>query len=190
MMTRLMAALVLASLVAGGALFAASPVVGQEQEQEPQEAKRQPLVSLSGADSKLDRGYYRLTSAEHFTEIYMRHLGQDPADFDAYHNPHGVPMINFDECMVVAVFQGEDWNSAGVIVDSIVEDEHRMTVRFDDRAYQTFGPDGGAQRVRAYGFFVLPRTDKMLVLEENVQSIIGEPPEWKERVRIPREGVW
>src|SRR5690606_34128461 len=117
MMTRLMAALVLASLVAGGALFTASPVVGQEQEQEPQEAKRQPLVSLSGADSKLDRGYYRLTSAEHFTEIYMRHLGHDPADFDAYHNPHGVPMINFDECMVVAVFQGEDWNSAGVIVD-------------------------------------------------------------------------
>lgn len=37
----------------------------------------------------------------------------------------------------------------------------------------------------AYGMFVLPRTDKPVVLFENVQGLIGEPPIWKERQRIP-----
>ena len=151
---------------------------------------RLPLVTLSGADSKLGRGYHRVGNADAFNAIYMSHLGRDPAEFNAYHNPHGVPTVNFDECMVVAVFQGEGWNSAGVVVHSIEEDEHRVTLRFDDRAYQTAGPDGGARRVSAYGFFVLPRSDKLLVLEENVQNVIGQPPVWRERARIPAEGVW
>ncbi len=36
-----------------------------------------------------------------------------------------------------------------------------------------------------YGFFVLPRSPKPVVLEENVQSLLGEPPVWREQARLP-----
>jgi hypothetical protein len=33
---------------------------------------------------------------------------------------------------------------------------------------------------------VLPKSDKALILEENVQYLIGEPPIWKELTRLER----
>ena len=161
-----------------------------------------PLVSLSGAQTRIEgRSYHRLTSAEEFQGLYMRHLGHKPEEFDDYYNRHGVPLVNFERCMVIAIFQGDSFNSAGVYVHSVEEDDERILVRFDDRSYQTSGgfsksedlvtgvpgaggDDGGRQRVRAWGMFVLPRSAKAVVLEENVQNIIGDPPEWRERARL------
>ncbi len=42
----------------------------------------------------------------------------------------------------------------------------------------------GADRATPYGMFVFPKTDKPIVLEENVQGTIGAPPVWKERARF------
>ncbi|MGQ0613093.1 MAG: hypothetical protein ACT4PV_05075 [Planctomycetaceae bacterium] len=39
-------------------------------------------------------------------------------------------------------------------------------------------------RATAYGFCVLPRSEKVLVVEEDVQGIIGASPKWKERARF------
>jgi len=36
----------------------------------------------------------------------------------------------------------------------------------------------------AYGIFILPRTDKPIVLIENVQNILGAPPLWEEKHRL------
>jgi hypothetical protein len=47
------------------------------------------------------------------------------------------------------------------------------------------GPGGGGKEVAVYGFFVFPRSGKAVVLEENVQSYLGQPPVWKEQVRWP-----
>lgn len=35
-------------------------------------------------------------------------------------------------------------------------------------------------------FIVLPKSDKEIVLEENIQRYIGHPPAWKVRARLPR----
>ena len=91
-----------------------------------------------------------------------------------------MPEVDFTHCEVVAVFAGDGWNSDGIQAISIVEEPDYRRFRFDHLSYQTEGPDGGGRRVAAYGFFVLPRTDLPLVLEENVQPLIGEPPVWKE----------
>ena len=50
-----------------------------------------------------------------------------------------------------------------------------LRVRFDHKSYQTSGPDGGGERVQPFGMFVIPRTDKPIVLEENTQGLIGKP---------------
>jgi hypothetical protein len=48
------------------------------------------------------------------------------------------------------------------------------------------GPNGGGVQATVYGFFVLPRSSKTVVLEENVQNYLGQPPEWKERANLPK----
>ena len=63
-------------------------------------------------------------------------------------------------------------------------DKDARTIRFDDKSYQTEGPNGGGKRVSPFGFFVLPRTELPIVLQQNVQSLIGEPPQWQERARL------
>ena len=146
-----------------------------------------PYVELSGADSHMDQlAYHRVTTAEEFQAMFMRHLGQDPAGFDPFYNRHGVPSIDFDRCMVVAIFQGEKWNSAGVSFTSVTEEADRIVFRFDDRSFQTAGPapEGGRVRARPYGIFVLPRSDKALVLEENIQHLKNEPPKGMEVARF------
>jgi hypothetical protein len=47
-------------------------------------------------------------------------------------------------------------------------------------------PNGGGRPVTAYGFFVLPKADKTVILEENIQNLLGNPPAWQERIRWPR----
>ena len=127
----------------------------------------------------------------------MRHLGKDMREFDTHYNIHQVPTIDFDRCMVIAVFRGAGWNSSGISAVSI-SDTDRVVFRFDDRSYQTssdFTTDGklnvdtdddrGGNKVTPFGIFVVPRSEKELVLENNVQNLKGRPPVWKEVARFP-----
>jgi hypothetical protein len=90
--------------------------------------------------------------------------------------------------MVVAVFQGNDVNSAGLKAVAILEEKDRLVLRFQNKSYQTmgYGQVDEGERVTVYGFFVLPRSSKTVVLEENVQNIIGQPPVWKERASLSK----
>jgi hypothetical protein len=144
-----------------------------------------PLVGLWGADSAVTgRAYQRVTDRESWVALWLAHRGVAAGKHSEYYNEAGVPDVDFERCMVVAILQGEAWNSAGVRVDSVTVEGDHLRLRYDDRSYQTAGPDGGGRKARAYGFFVLPRSAKPLVLEENVQGLIGKPPEWKLRARL------
>ena len=173
------------ALAAAGSLFVALSVTGGQAVADERPVAKLPLVGIWGAQSAIHaRSYLLIASAKSWTELYLRHLGKDAAKHSDYYNAEGVPEIDFEQCMVVAVLQGDGMNSSGVRVESVTEEAERVLVRFDDRSYQTEGPGGGGQRVAAYGFFVLPRSKKPLVLEEDVQSMLGKPPEWKERARL------
>lgn len=150
-----------------------------------------PCVVLTGTDSQVkERSCLRIESQEEWTKVWRRHRGDDAAaPYDEYFNPLGLPGIDFDKYMVVAVFQGEGWNSAGVKAVSIVEEKDRILFRFEGKWYQTAGPDGGGKKVSVYGFFVLPRTAKTVVVEENAQGLIGHPPLWKERAILVPGGL-
>jgi hypothetical protein len=87
------------------------------------------------------------------------------------------PNVSFGRQFVLGVFAGEGFNSRGY--DAVVtEDDGRMLIRLRQRFYQTMG---GGDEATAWLFLVLPRTDKLIVVEENVQGTIGGDPIWVER---------
>jgi hypothetical protein len=149
----------------------------------------QPHVSFSGANSRIDRPTFeRITEPAAFGSLYMRHLGKPAEDFDEFYNPHGVPVVNFRQCMVIAVFAGERTNCAGMYVEAILDQEDQVVVRVVGRYYQTGSTepngDGGARKATPFGIFVLPRTDKPVVIEEGHMHLKTDPYTWKEVARF------
>lgn len=147
-----------------------------------------PCVVLTGADSHVfEHSYHRVTSMKEWSEIWKKHMGLKQGEvYDFYFNPAGLPLVDFERYMVIAIFQGSSWNSAGLEAVSVSEQQDRVVFRFDDKSYQTSGPDGGGKQVTVYGFFVVPGSAKAVVLEENIKGLIGGPPLWKERIMFPK----
>ncbi|MEI8373138.1 MAG: hypothetical protein WCJ35_09945 [Planctomycetota bacterium] len=159
-----------------------------------------PCVTITGADSHVAiHRYHRITSHGVLTRIWQEHMGQnwqdrrermgqrrtDPSDL---REPLTCPMIDFDKYMVIGIFQGEGVNSTGLKVFSISEEDNRILFRYDENSYQTMGRVGsshGGDKVTVYGFFVLPRSTKRMVLEKNVQNYLGQPPVWKQQIAFP-----
>jgi hypothetical protein len=148
-----------------------------------------PCVVLTGADSHVSkRSYHRITSMTEWVALWQKHKGLPQDDeYDHFHNPAGLPLIDFDAYMVIAIFQGLGVSNAGLSAETIVEQEDRILFRFDNKYYQTGGPDGGGRHVAAYGFFVIPRSLKPVVLEEAYRRFIRDPPEWKEKITLESE---
>lgn len=149
-----------------------------------------PCVVISGADSRVTkRQYFRITSPEQWARIWQEHKGERPTDsYDFFHNPLTLPEIDFDRYMVIAVFQGESVNSAGIKAVSISESDDRILFQFEHKGYQTLSSaeHDGENKATAYGFFVIQRSNKSMAIEEDVQRYIGQPPTWKERTTFPK----
>ncbi len=145
-----------------------------------------PLVTLAGADSRIDRpGYQLITSRRDWTNLWLRHTGRPvEKEYDDFYNPAGVPEINFEKCMVIAVFAGKTENITAIEASTYVENADQIRLRFRERGYQTAGANGGAVKSTPYGLFVVSRSSKLLILEQNVQDIKGAPPVWKEVARF------
>ena len=175
-------------LICGPALaigiLLAFPAAGFPQDDAPSK----PFVTFSGAQSRIDKpSYHLVTSAKDWTNLWLRHSGKEEReDYDYLRNPDGVPEVNFDECMVVAVFQGKQTNIARLEAVSLSRIAGLMTLRFQSKGYQTGSTDkgGGAKDVTPYAFFVVPRSPNPLVLEQDVHNIKGDPPKWKKVLRF------
>ena len=63
----------------------------------------------------------------------------------------------------------------------------RFLVRIDNRWYSTVRRAGTPEpgKLTPYGFFVLPRTEKEIVVEEAVYRSKNDPPTVQERARFP-----
>ena len=180
----------------------------------------QPVVSFTGSYSQIpQREYQRVLDAESWRKLWERHAGAS-AERDSY-GEVVVPAIDFEKFMVIAIFNGEGWNTRNMLlVES--SDHSELHLRFDAGTYQT--ADGGVTEIviegeatpeeierrvlenmeakhaereankhndpnytAAYGMWVLPRTLEPVVLIENVQGRLGEPPIWEEQHRFERE---
>ncbi|MFZ4083258.1 MAG: hypothetical protein ACOYKN_18665 [Pirellula sp.] len=149
--------------------------------------KTRPLIVLAGADSKVGKpAYYRVSSEEAWQRIWLSHLGKTEADRFREHMP--IVQIDFKKCMVIAIFKGAASNSRGLNIISTDEREDTVYLRFDDMSYQTAGGlDGGRVPVTPYAFVVIPNSAKLVLIEENIQSLKEKPPVWNERARLKAE---
>lgn len=97
--------------------------------------------------------------------------------------------IDFEKNVVLVVAMGEISNCSGMEATAW-EDDQRILVRLHERWFQTEGPGGGAQKVRPFGIFVLPKRDpfKPVIVERNRQNLIGGPALWKEAFRFTAPG--
>jgi hypothetical protein len=144
-----------------------------------------PCVEWVGAHSKiLEKGFQRVRTQEDWDALWHRHTGVN-AQFahskDAY-----PPRIDFSRFEVIAFFRGPATNTDGEEVVSIGEVGDALRIRFDSITYQTMsvsGPDHG-EKCEPFGIWVIDRTSKPIVIEENVQGLLNQPPKWKEQRRF------
>lgn len=149
--------------------------------QEVEAHRSKPIMVLTGPDSAVAVGAtHRIMESDLLESIWLAHLGKTRDQAFAQHA--ALLEVDLDKAMVVAIFLGDSFNCRGLGVESVVEGKDEVRLRFDGLTYQT-GSEGVA--VRPYAIVVLPRSSKALVIEENVQDLIGKPPVWKEQVRFP-----
>jgi hypothetical protein len=145
------------------------------------------VVSWIGAHSKIvERKFERIRSQEEWENLWHTHTGEGKKFKDpVYAFP---PRIDFKRCEVVAFFRGRATNHDGEEMVSIAPGaDGSVLLRFDSLGYQTAAPPGQVDHGVAcepFGIWVIDRTDKPIVIEENVQSLIGQPPKWNEQHRF------
>lgn len=142
----------------------------------PRQGVFKVLRQWTGADSGIKKASSRLIADQSaWTALWAEHVKREASERVNIKAPD----VDFENEIVLAVFAGETWNSRGYYVHDILQGAARYTLRVDEVTFQTEGPDGGGIKVTPYGIYVLPRTAATVVLEENVQSLLGKPPLWK-----------
>lgn len=141
-------------------------------------ARQEPLkvgLTFRGADSRIRyRDTQLILNQDQWNRTWARNLG----------TPVGSPKaatVDFTKNVIVAVFGGPMSNAEGFEFVEGIEQESVVVVRVQPVRYQVVGQ---IRRSTPYGFFVLPRIAKPYRIEENVQSLIGQPPVWKPRTEL------
>src|SRR5262245_10989911 len=142
-----------------------------------------PYVTWTGSYSARTKvGFLRITDEAEWAKVWQAHRG-DQVERDSYKEAIG-PQIDFKNCMVVAFFAGQSWNTRSEDLKFVDEFNDRVRLRIDPVCYQPDGPDGGGERVTPYAIYVLPRITKPVIIEINTQDLIGAPPVWTEKARL------
>lgn len=146
------------------------------------------LRQWNGAVSSITKAGVRVvTDDEGWVKLWAEHTAPELMD---------PPVMDFKNEFVLAIFGGESFNSRGYFVNEILQGEFEYLLRVDEQSYQTMN---GADAVTPFGIFVLTKVDRPVHLEENVQSLIGEPPIWKRHTpafqplvtpRYPMQNAW
>lgn len=153
----------------------------------PTEGLRAAVLAV-GPDSRAeDASILRIRSLDELRRAWNHHTGRAvDAPLDA---PEAISRVDFATSEVLAIFGGEGFNSSGIQIVEATDEGDVRRVRYESLSFQTMSTrdddeSGGAVPAWEFGFFLLPKTQQDLLVEENVQSMIGEPPVWKLRARL------
>jgi hypothetical protein len=149
-----------------------------------------PVVTFSGADTKItETDYLKIDSRDKWEDIWLRHTGHNKAGkYDYFFNEENIPVVNFDKYMVIAILQSPGENTAGIDAYSISEKENEIIFDFETKRYQV--SEGMHNKGNAYGFFVLPRSNKKIVIRSVFRSFLSmaakEPVKYKVAATIEK----
>lgn len=149
-----------------------------------------PLLSLHGRKCKVAKGSYRrIESPDAWKALWLEHQ-TGSAKPDPIPEEVVTGEVDSTRCMVIAVFEGKEGRWEGFAVYSVTETSGQVLVRVSPLSRQTgVGvPPGqcgdGDQYLSGWGVFVLPRTKKTVVIEEDVREYLPDPPVWKKRAEF------
>ena len=164
-----------------------------------EEKPARPLLVLTGSDSHIDGPeFLRIMDGEAWVNLWLRHVSEDIT------GPHPgsvfdpMPEIDFEHCMVIAVFPGKTVHTSYVRVELLEETDERIMLGYGLRTYQVArNPDEPAavETVTPYGFIVLPRSYKEVVVQRDARSTLGrltDPPQysWEEMARFRTRSIY
>lgn len=137
----------------------------------------QAYVVLAGARSHIDTAeYHRVTRQTDLADLWLRHTGQGQ---ERGRERAEVPVVDFKRCMVIAVFGGRTTNCEGIYPHFMADGlKAYVSVRYVARTYQS-GRE--ADRVTPFGFFVVERWKKSVVLEQGFFPLGGGRPRWERK---------
>ncbi len=115
----------------------------------------QPYLTLTGTDSRIkEPGCSLIRTEADWIKTWQRHkTAKESPDYDVFYNPLALPVVDFERCMVIAVFQGSTTNNAGLKAVSFLEGKERVVLRFENKRYQTM--ESARPRIPAEGVLVV-----------------------------------
>jgi hypothetical protein len=152
--------------------------------------KVKPVLVWTGTDSKQAKmSFARCCSQKDWETTWHEHQSEAKA------KSQSCPQGDFDSYMVVAIFHGKSFQNTGIEIVAVTEEKNCVRVRYRPLWYQvafvrpaTKGEVKSDEWLRSetqsYAFVVLPRSEKAIVLEEDVRNLIADPPVWKKRATL------
>jgi len=132
------------------------------------------MKAWQGAYSSVDKAeYLRITTEVQWHELWQRHdkTGQ-PA-----------PPVDFRKNMIIAILMGRTTNISRVCIVDLRKIDYVLRFRFAGESYQTVG---AVDNVTPFGFFVMPKMNNKIVLQENIQTNPESPAHWKKRAEFDK----
>lgn len=186
----------LAVPIAGAAALAMLTACGiptRQMARQMESAKgKMPYISLGGVVDRIETESYELIgSTQRFAEIWREHFGKGESRL----NRVDIPRVDFKRCFVISIFEEGSPSPKGIECLGIVEDEGLVKVRFR-KFYQQIIVDGFADLLKprppgavvlwgsSYAFFVIPRNEMPIQLEEGIRGLKPGPYDWVERARL------
>jgi len=144
-----------------------------------------PTAVFDGTHSQIKKEkIVRVLTADAWKELWQEHRGKNATFTETGQSLE----IDFETHYVIAIFVG---NCDGCAITPRLRGD-TVLIGYKGWVSQTEGRDERtpAQRAKddamaSYAFVILPRSRRTVLVEENVQRMLGEPPIWKQRVSFP-----
>jgi hypothetical protein len=150
-------------------LCAAAPSFGEQKKPADSGRKITPTMFWTGSDSRFERrDYQRIEKTSNWEPLWYEHAGV-PKD-EVQGKP--APQIDFEKQMVIAVTLGKSYNCEGIRLLSVTEDSASITIKYYCARYNKLID---VDDVTPFGFVILPRSSKKVVLVEGIKEKGKEP---------------
>lgn len=148
-----------------------------------------PAISLVGPNSSIhERRFERIRDENAWKALWAQHARNLTPN--AAQGWTVAPRVDFKRYEVIAFFRGDALNHSGEVVESIVRGPELTVLRFDSLTFQTASalnaPSSASSGVECspYGIWVIPRSTRPVIIEENVQGMKDHPAVWQQQFRF------
>ncbi len=139
-------------------------------DEDKQELRGQPLdtiMSMSGLDSRITTSMCLcIRTLDEWRAVWRNHTGTTGEP----------PVVDLKKAIVIAVFLGQTWNCRGLALKHVIETEDSIEIFVRANSFQS--AKGGGNNVYPFGFYVLPKLVKKVLVKKDIEDFISGAPRW------------